>query len=232
MAKLPHATSDNRFKKAINIESFLTLQSTKKTYKLLEIGTGTGLIASYFANHSTYNFEVHSVDVVDQCIDKTDINFQIIQNTLLPYGNNEFDIIISNHVIEHVGNNDIQTSHLQEIYRVLNTNGEVYLACPNKFMLKEPHYQLYFLSWLPRNLANQYIKLMKMNNQYDCYPPHLVQLDNLIKAENFNIRHVEAEIINNLLNQNNNVFFQKSIYLACQIFKFWIPTFVCILRKK
>lgn len=231
MSKLPHATTDNRYKKAINIENLLSIKSTSKTYKILEIGTGSGLIASYFANQSLFKFEVHSVDVIDQCVDKNHINFQLIKNTILPYKNSEFDIVISNHVIEHVGDIDMQCSHLNEIYRVLKSDGEVYLACPNRFMIKEPHYQLYFLSWLPRALSNKYLTLFNKNNQYDCYPPHLIQLNNMLVNEKFKIQHVEDKIVNSLLNKNNNLVIQIAIQILCRLFQFWIPTFACILKK-
>ncbi len=230
MSKLPHSTQNNRLSKALMIEKFISKKSKTKTLKLLEIGTGTGLIASYFANQSNYKYEVHSLDVVDNCISKININFQMIKDTQLPFPDMEFDFIISNHVIEHVGDVNAQHNHLNEIYRVLKTDGEAYLACPNKFMIIEPHYQLYFLSWLPRIISNFYIRALKRNSYYDCFPPSLNQLNHLIQRNNLKFNHIEDQVIISLLKIENSSL-KKIITLSASFFAYIVPTFVCILRK-
>src|SRR3546814_5478078 len=68
--------------------------------------------------------------------------FQVVDGTTLPYSNDTFDIVVSNHVIEHVGNADAQRHHLDEIRRVLAPDGVVYFAAPNRWRLVEPHFRL------------------------------------------------------------------------------------------
>lgn len=46
------------------------------------------------------------------------------------------DVILTNHVIEHVGEYESQLEHLNEIKRLLK-NGIAYLAVLNKWMLIE-----------------------------------------------------------------------------------------------
>jgi ubiquinone/menaquinone biosynthesis C-methylase UbiE len=112
---------------------------------LLEIGTGSGGIAHYFATHKSIRCDVAAVDVVDQRLLRDKFKFVLIEDTALPFANGSFDVVISNHVIEHVGNRDAQYHHLSEIHRVLKMDGVGYLAVPNRWMLVEPHYKLIFL---------------------------------------------------------------------------------------
>ena len=66
-------------------------------------------------------------------------------------------MILTNHIIEHVGEYESQLEHLNEIKRLLK-NGIAYLAVLNKWMLIESHYQLTFLSWLPRKSRSKSFK--------------------------------------------------------------------------
>jgi predicted SAM-dependent methyltransferase len=104
--------------------------------------------------------KVYSIDVEDQRQIHSGYEFKQVKGMLLPFENESIDIVISNHVIEHVGNKALQLNHLKEIYRVLKPLGCVYLAVPNKWTLIEPHFKLFFLSWLPHCLAHRYVKLM------------------------------------------------------------------------
>lgn len=55
-----------------------------------------------------------------------------IQN--LPYDDNSFDLVICNHVLEHVPND---SKAMEEIYRVLDKNGKAILQVPISPVLKE-----------------------------------------------------------------------------------------------
>ena len=88
----------------------------------------------------------------------------------MPFANASFDLVITNHVIEHVGEVNEQLQHLKEIARVLSSTGQCYLAVPNRWMLTEPHYRLKFLSWWPKKCRSSYLKLMGKGEFYDCEP--------------------------------------------------------------
>lgn len=72
----------------------------------------------------------------------------------LPMSTASVDIVVFNHIYEHVLDPD---AVLAEIRRVLKPDGLVYLGMCNRLTVIEPHYKLPFLSWLPRRLANRYI---------------------------------------------------------------------------
>lgn len=174
----PHAILDlpSRRHKALKIERLLHLASLPSPIEILEIGTGSGGIAHYFATHETLQCRVNAVDVLDQRLLRDGFDFHLVSNTHLPFPAERFDVVISNHVIEHVGDEDAQLDHLREIQRVLRSDGVAYLAVPNRWMLVEPHYRLPFLSWLPLGWRTLYLRIMRRGEVYDCNPPSLRQL--------------------------------------------------------
>ena len=62
---------------------------------------------------------------------------EVTQGVELPFDDARFDVVISNHVIEHVGDEAAQHAHLREIRRVMKADGSAYLAVPNRWMLTE-----------------------------------------------------------------------------------------------
>ena len=94
--------------------------------KTLDIGCGNGGISCYFAQRN----EHASVDIVDQRKPPFEnYTFALTSDEILPFEDDSFDVVISNHVIEHVTDH---LKHLSEIRRVLAPGGSVYLATPNK----------------------------------------------------------------------------------------------------
>ena len=62
----PHVVANNRIVKAQKIEKIIQLNRPfQKGDSILEIGTGSGGIASYFTRKSEMSFDVVAIDVVD-----------------------------------------------------------------------------------------------------------------------------------------------------------------------
>jgi SAM-dependent methyltransferase len=176
--KQSHADSDRekREAKATQIVAVLLKRVPDLTSAaLLEIGTGSGLIASSLAPMVR---SLLSVDVVDERVTH-DFAFQVVDSELLPCTNASIDVVISNHVIEHV---DDQLRHLNEIRRVLRPGGVCYLATPNRFAIMEPHFRLPFLSWLPTGLRSAYVRLARRGSGYDVNPLDYARLARLAAA--------------------------------------------------
>lgn len=81
----------------------------------------------------------------------------------LPFNNSSFDIILCAQVYEHVSD-DKQL--FIEIERVLKPNGIVFFSGPNLLFPIEPHYFIPFLHWLPKYLANAYLRLLGRGDTY------------------------------------------------------------------
>lgn len=184
--RLPHAAVNmsSRQQKAYKIERLLQLEPGNGPFRLLEVGTGSGGIAHYFATHHQLDCDVDAVDVMDQRVIQEGFSFYLLKDTDLPFPDETYDVVISNHVIEHVGQWLEQENHLSEIKRVLKPNGVAYLAVPNRWMIMEPHYKLPFLSWLPRPLRTPYLKASGKGHFYDCEPLTASRIKKLTKAAN------------------------------------------------
>lgn len=179
----PHAALDleSRSLKARKIEILLGLDNDGALMNILEIGCGSGGISHYFGTHPSRRYQVHALDVTDSRIVHEGYDFQKITDTALPFPDAHFDVVISNHVIEHVGDESAQIHHLKEFGRVLKPSGIGYLAMPNRWMLVEPHYRLLFLSWLPARWRSPYLCLFRDAEYYDCRPLELAEAERMLR---------------------------------------------------
>jgi ubiquinone/menaquinone biosynthesis C-methylase UbiE len=190
----------SRNAKGLKIERLLKISQTHQPLRVLDIGTGSGGIAHYFGVHDNLDCEVVSVDVVDQRQIYEGYTFVESKGVKLPFEDRNFDVVISNHVIEHVGLRYEQAYHLSEISRVLATDGLGYLAVPNRWMLVEPHYRLAFLSWLPRGWRSSYLNFMKGISFYDCEPLTVPELEVLLQESGLRYQHLHIESLREFVN--------------------------------
>ena len=158
--------------------------------RVLDIGTGAGVMASELARVAR---EVVGVDVRDQRTVFDGFRFVQVDGTTLPFENASFDVVLSNHVIEHVGERDDQLHHLREVHRVLADGGTVYVAVPNRWVVLEPHFRLPFLSWVPRSLRDPYVRLAGKGEFYDCNLPTRESLERLFREAGFAHREVTID---------------------------------------
>ncbi len=73
----------------------------------------------------------------------------------LPLPDGSVDVVVFNHIYEHVVN---PYAVLAELRRVLADDGVMYLGLGNRLGVVEPHYKLPFLSWLPGPVADRYVR--------------------------------------------------------------------------
>ncbi len=184
---------DSRLLKAKKIETIAKTAGLAFSGVALEVGCGAGFICAYLSR-SGFS-EVHAVDVVDERQTEQGFSFQVVENTELPFPNESFDFIVSNHVIEHVGSADEQKKHLNEIYRTLKPGGGFYFAVPNRWRLIEPHYRLPFLSWLPEKVSSIYMRWLGKGAIYDCRPLSDSSAREMLEYAGFSFANVTVEAI-------------------------------------
>lgn len=207
-----------------------------KKLSVLDVGSSTGIIdnilAPSFKKVTGIDIDTKAIDYSKKNFKRKNLFFEQGDAMKLKYKNNSFDIIICTHVYEHVPN---AQKLFKQIYRVLKPKGICYLAAINKYWLIEPHYDLPFLSYLPKSLANHYLKLSGKANKYYETPLSYLTLKSLLS--NFLIHDYTEKIFANPKKYGydnqilKNSYFQKISFILSPILKFISPTFFWLLEK-
>jgi len=132
-------------------------KSDLKTFSVLDVGSSTGIIANFCSN---YFGKVIGIDIDEAAIEyanrthKKD-NLEFIKNDsmAMKFQESEFDVAICAQVYEHVPD---AKKLIQEIHRVLKPGDICCFAAGNRLNINEAHYNLPFLSVMPRPLAHIY----------------------------------------------------------------------------
>lgn len=150
-----------------------------KGQKVLDLGTGSGAIAAALNRKA----DVFTTDTLDQRTAGKTLPFAIT-NRDLPFPDASFDLVVSNHVIEHT---EDPSHHLREIRRILKPDGVVYLATPNRWWPWEVHAHLPLLHYLP---WHTYYRLGQTLGRLH-EPVRLMSLP-LLARETRNVFHLKA----------------------------------------
>ena len=163
---------DGRLKKAKKVIKILQMHLGELSNKnLLDIGCSSGIMTDYYAD---FFQEVDALDIDQKAIEyalsntkNKNINFILSPLEELQV-EKRYDVMICSHIYEHVPDSSIL---FERIYDLLKSGGVCYFAAGNRYQIYENHYNLYFLSYLPKKLANFYLKITKKGNYY--YENHL-----------------------------------------------------------
>ena len=226
--------SHSRALKAKKIELLVKKFAHLEFGEFLEVGCGSGYIAHYFSALGFGSEGTHAVDVADERQVFEGFKFVKVSDTRLPYENNQFDLVVSNHVIEHVGKYDSQMKHLAEVYRILKPEGVLYFAVPNKWQLIEPHYKLPFLSWFKRSFASAYVRLLRKGKEYDCYPLSINSCKQLLSDNHFSSQNVTIEALSLYAQIEGGWLVRLASKLPVkliEVFKPIIPTLIFVCKK-
>jgi 2-polyprenyl-3-methyl-5-hydroxy-6-metoxy-1,4-benzoquinol methylase len=145
--------------KVLNVLKHFLGREDLRSLTALDIGCSTGFIANELHQAGA---TVTGTDIDDRGLQDaqrrfgTKISFLECQAESLPFREDAFDIVVFNHIYEHVIDPD---PVMAEIRRVLRPDGIVYLGLANRFGIMEPHYHLPFLSWPPPSVADRYVRL-------------------------------------------------------------------------
>ncbi len=197
MERLPHAilVREPRLAKGRKVATIVGEHMSLNGAAVLDVGTGGGYIAEYFSRLVGDGGLVVGVDRVCQLPEDSTVEFQHVSDARLPFEDETFDLVISNHVIEHVGQRSEQLIHLEELRRVVRRDGFVYVACPNRWTPFEPHFRLPFLCWMPRAASTFFVRLFKRGSVYDCELLSRPQMRSLGRSAQLNARDVTARAL-------------------------------------
>lgn len=134
--------------------------------RALDIGCSTGFISDELQKAGA---KVTGLDIDEPGLERArarfgdKIEFVCAGGEAIPAPDESFDIVVFNHIYEHVVDAD---AVMRDIRRVLRPDGVVYLGLGNRMGVIEPHYKLPFLSWLPKRAADRYMRLAKKGSNY------------------------------------------------------------------
>ncbi len=223
-----------KFKKILSV--IQDFQPNTRSLKCLDIGCSSGIITSLLGEHFVYaiglDIDQEAVRYARAHVPSSRVDFLVGDSMSLPFQNQSMDVIVCNHIYEHVPESNLL---MDEIYRVLKEDGFCYFAAGNKYVLMEGHYHLPFLSWLPKPLAHLYLKLTGKGEFY--YEEHLSLRGLRQLVRKFHIHDYTLSIICDpekfyaidLFNQQTWTY-KGFRWVAPYVYR-WIPTYVWILAK-
>ena len=86
---------------------------------------------------------------------------KVYNGKVLPFKNKSFDLVMTQQVLEHIPNKEIENFILEE-KRILKDDGVLYHQIPHRLVPFEAHTKVWFIHWFPKSLRNLYFK----NNKY------------------------------------------------------------------
>jgi SAM-dependent methyltransferase len=130
----------SRVEKAAHILEELILLGIQPEAKLKALcaGCGIGFIPYILARHTAWTYVAGELD--EECINRYPwvrqrIKMLRLDATAMPFPDDTFDLVICNHVIEHV---PAWETLAHELHRVTRSGGLVYVATPNIYRLNIP----------------------------------------------------------------------------------------------
>jgi ubiquinone/menaquinone biosynthesis C-methylase UbiE len=224
-----------KFRKILSV--LQDFHSDTRFLNCLDVGCSSGIITSLLGDRFRMaigmDIDQEAVAYAKARTPMRQVQFLAADSMAFPFRSNSIDVIVCNHVYEHVPNAD---QMMDEVYRVLKDEGFCYFSAGNKWMMTEGHYGLPFLSWIPKPLAHLYLR---MTGKGDFYYEEHRSLRGLKKlVERFRIYDYTLSII-----QNPEKFFATDLFnptsflykcirrLAPHLYP-WIPTYVWVLTKK
>jgi len=149
------ADAENQYSDLFNRHLYeLTLEAKAKNngLKMLDVGCSDGSSTLRLIGN-VKNIEIHGLEVVEERVEKAKENGILARvgkaDESFPYEDDEFDVITSNQVIEHLNNQDM---FLAEIYRVLKPGG-IFLVCTAN-LSSWHNIGALFMGWQPFPMTN------------------------------------------------------------------------------
>lgn len=132
------------------VDFFVRFLTPERGAIILDIGTGGGgLWTSFHPEVNPNDFYIIGLDLKRPSVAHKNCPwsaFVVADGRFLPFKDDSVDIIFSNSVLEHVGDEAEQKRMVQEILRV---GKSFFIQVPNKHFPIEPHFFAPFMQYLP-----------------------------------------------------------------------------------
>lgn len=194
-----------------------------KKAEILDVGSSNGLTISYtaqvFKNIQGIDIDENANKIARKRLKKLGLKTKIshYDGENLPFDDELFDGIVSTEVFEHVENRQL---FIKELSRVLKPNGILIISSPNKLYPIDCEFHLPFLSYLPKKLADFYVKLSEKGLSYNGVSQPTYKEFKACVNQFFSSRDITFDLIK----QNKKYFLNKergnTVMIAASILKF------------
>jgi ubiquinone/menaquinone biosynthesis C-methylase UbiE len=152
-----------------HISHLVKLTGSLDHAKILDLGSGSGsfLFAAHKRGLDAVGLEVNPAYIAKTLAEanRLGVPIEVTQGygEKLPYADETFALVNMSEVIEHVQD---PKATMREVYRVLIAGGHAYVSVPNRFGMKDPHYRLYIVNWIPRIFSDAFIRVFGKEKEY------------------------------------------------------------------
>lgn len=135
---------------------------------VLDMSCSTGMMTAVLARHARrvvgIDIDAEAVEFARATHRRENLEFQVMDALGTLFSEGSFDVVICNQMYEHVPDPE---RLMREIFRILTPGGVCYFGATNRLKVIETHYgNLPFLSYLPKPLANLYLRLSGRGQHY------------------------------------------------------------------
>jgi 2-polyprenyl-3-methyl-5-hydroxy-6-metoxy-1,4-benzoquinol methylase len=160
--------------------------------RVLEVGCGTAALAAALSERGAdvvaSDVSLRWLALARKRLGDSPVQLVACAAETLPFPDESFDVVAASDVIEHV---EDPSRFVGEAARVLRPGGLLFLATPNRFSLGlEPHVRLWGVGYLPRGLAERYVRAARKTSYSHVHLLSARALERLLRA-----RRLDPEIV-------------------------------------
>jgi 2-polyprenyl-3-methyl-5-hydroxy-6-metoxy-1,4-benzoquinol methylase len=225
-------------RKTLSVLDDYLLKHGKETARLdmLDIGCSTGFMTKLYAQRFR---KVTGIDIDKEAVffagahnSGPNIRYLVSDCLRTGFDSGSFDVISCTQIYEHVPD---AMQLMNEMGRLLKTDGICYFAAGNRLNLVEGHYGLPLLSIMPRTLGHMYLRITGKGRYY--YEKHLTLVGLRRLAKRFKIIDYTRKIIEDPAYYNATDMLvpgsvgHKIAMAVVKVAYFLCPTYIWILEK-
>lgn len=162
-----------------------------KSGVLLDLGCGLGYLTRYFSNLGIESVGVdilsHKIKIAKKKVFRSG-NFILTDGVKLPFREECFTTVILNDVLEHVPYT-LAKPMLTEVERTLKVGGKLFISVESRYMVREGHSLIPFLTWFPKPCWNAIYKIFTERPVYPFYPYTIGELKRVCSETNLTYRN-------------------------------------------
>lgn len=186
--------------RAERIRHLLHVANASPGRKILDVGCGYGDVALGLGRKG---YEVIGADIflpgvkaASKVSSEMHLNTMFLMSPVESLGlrNEAVGLAICYNIWEHVEN---PQALLNQIARVLQRDGILFMVVPNRFWIMETHYRLPLLSWFPRRLAGAYLRITRRGTEYDVSCPTWWEFFRSLKNSGFEVTNLNLYVMRN-----------------------------------